>query len=64
VELLDGVGLLVEPTPRDLAAGIDRLAADAALRADLAAGSRAQAVTHAWPAVLAAVEDVYDKAGL
>jgi glycosyltransferase involved in cell wall biosynthesis len=64
VELLDGVGLLVEPTPLDLAAGIDRLAADAAFRADLAARSSAQASTHAWPAVLSAIEDVYDKAGL
>jgi phosphatidylinositol alpha-mannosyltransferase len=63
-ELLDGVGLLAEPTPLELAAAIDRLAADPAYRAELAARSAAKAATHAWPAVLAAVEDVYDKAGL
>ena len=64
VELLDGVGLLVEPTAPDLAAGIDRLAADAAFRGESAARSAARAAAHAWDAVIAAVEDVYDKAGL
>lgn len=64
VELLDGVGLLVEPTALDLAVGIDRLAADAALRGELAARCSARAATHAWDSVIAAVGDVYDKAGL
>ena len=63
-ELLGGVGLLVEPTAPALAAGIDRLAADAALRGELAARCSARAAAHAWDSVVAAVEDVYDKAGL
>jgi len=63
-ELLEGVGLLVEPTAPCLAEGIDRLAADPALRRTLAARCADRAAAHSWEAVVAAVENVYDKAGL
>lgn len=63
-ELLEGAGLLVRPTAPDLAEGIDRLAADAALRKSLAARCADRAAAHSWDSVLAAVENVYDKAGL
>jgi glycosyltransferase involved in cell wall biosynthesis len=63
-ELIDGVGLLVEPNPRALAAGIDELARDAALRAELAARSATRAARYTWGAAVAAVEAAYDKAGV
>jgi len=63
-ELLDGVGLLVPPTPRGLAEGIDRLAADPPLRRTVAEHCRDRAAAHSWESVVAAVENVYDKAGL
>jgi glycosyltransferase involved in cell wall biosynthesis len=62
-ELIDGVGLLVEPNPQALAAGIDALA-DAALRTELAARSAARAARYTWGAAVAAVEAAYDKAGV
>lgn len=64
IELLNGVGLLVDPTARDLAEGIDRLAADGELRAEIARRCRERAASHNWDTVIAAVEGVYDKAGL
>ncbi|SNS18499.1 2-deoxystreptamine N-acetyl-D-glucosaminyltransferase / 2-deoxystreptamine glucosyltransferase [Geodermatophilus pulveris] len=42
-----------------LAAALDRLAADPALRARLAAGARARAADYAWPALAARVAAVY-----
>jgi glycosyltransferase involved in cell wall biosynthesis len=63
-DLLEGVGLLVEPTAQALAAGIDRLAADPALRGELAVRCADRAAAYSWDSVLAAVENVYDKAGL
>lgn len=63
-ELIDGVGLLVEPDPHALAAGIDTLAGDAALRGELAARSVARAGRYTWDAAVAAVLAAYDKAGV
>jgi glycosyltransferase involved in cell wall biosynthesis len=63
-ELLDGVGLLVEPDAHALAKGIDTLARDAALREDLAARSATAATRYTWDAAVAAVEAAYDKAGV
>lgn len=63
-ELLADAGLLVRPSAPDLAEGIDRLAADPALRRTLAARCAARAAAHSWDSVVAAVENVYDKAGL
>jgi glycosyltransferase involved in cell wall biosynthesis len=63
-ELLQGVGELVPPTPQGLAEGIDRLAADPQLRRTVAARCAERAKAHSWESVVAAVENVYDKAGL
>jgi glycogen(starch) synthase len=53
-------GLLVPPGDVDaLAAALDRLAADPALRARLSAGARARAAGYAWPRLAARVAAVY-----
>jgi glycosyltransferase involved in cell wall biosynthesis len=54
-------GLLVPPSARDLAAGIDRVARDAGLRRDLADRARRRARRHAWPEIVARLESVYDE---
>jgi len=64
IELVDGVGLLAEPDPRALASAIDLLARDPDMRAKLAADGSARARAYTWDAVVAAVEHVYDEAGL
>ncbi len=63
-ELLDGVGLLAEPEPRALAAAVDQLARDRALRSELAARSVERARGYTWAATVAAVEAAYRKAGV
>ncbi|MFJ3922894.1 glycosyltransferase family 4 protein [Streptomyces sp. NPDC090022] len=63
-ELLGGSGLLAAPEPAALAAAVDRLAADADLRAELAAASAARARRHSWAEVARRVEDVYREAGI
>lgn len=64
IELVDGVGLLAEPKPRELAAAIDLLARDADRRAELAESGAQRAAGFTWEAVVAAVEQVYDRLGL
>ncbi|MDT3400666.1 glycosyltransferase family 4 protein [Streptomyces sp. B1866] len=61
-ELLDGVGLLAAPEPAALAAAVDQVAADPALRRDLGGRSAAAARAYTWDAVVEQVEDVYAKA--
>lgn len=60
-ELLRGVGLLVAPDAAELAAAIDRVAADPELRRQLAGRSAAAARGHSWAAVAEQVEQVYTK---
>lgn len=63
IETVEGAGVLVEPTPRALAAAIDTLARDrSALAAPAAAGAARVADRH-WHQVVAAVEDVYEQVG-
>jgi len=53
-------GLLVPPRqPRELAAAIDTLLDDPALRASMGAAGRARAEDFSWPRVTAKVEDYY-----
>jgi glycosyltransferase involved in cell wall biosynthesis len=52
--------LVVNPTAEDVAAGIDRLARDPQLRADLAARGRARAERHTWASLLDTLEQIYD----
>ena len=55
-------GLLVPPLDVDaLAAALDRLTADPALRAALSAGARARARHYAWPRLAARVAEVYGR---
>ncbi|MFJ9545759.1 glycosyltransferase family 4 protein [Streptomyces erythrochromogenes] len=63
-ELLCGVGLLAAPDPASLAAAVDRLASDPALRARLAGRSAERARRHTWEEVTRQVELVYRKAGI
>lgn len=58
-ELIGGVGLLAAPEPAALAVAVDRLAEDAALRAELSARSAEAARSYSWEAVAARVEQVY-----
>ena len=61
-ELLGGVGLLADPEPAALAAGIDRLARDPDLRLRLARRSAEAAPGYSWEAVTRQVEQVYASA--
>ncbi|MFF5964054.1 glycosyltransferase family 4 protein [Streptomyces collinus] len=63
-ELVRGTGLLAAPEPAALAAALDSVAADPALRARLARASTERARNHSWQTVARQVEDVYAKAGL
>ncbi|MFJ1563702.1 glycosyltransferase family 4 protein [Streptomyces erythrochromogenes] len=63
-ELLRGVGLLAAPDPASLAAAVDRLASDPALRGRLAGRSAERARRHTWEEVTRQVEFVYRKAGI
>ncbi|THA82255.1 glycosyltransferase family 4 protein [Streptomyces sp. A0592] len=63
-ELLRGVGLLAAPDPVSLAAAVDRLASDPALRGRLAGRSAERARRHTWEEVTRQVELVYRKAGI
>ncbi|MEU6901976.1 glycosyltransferase family 4 protein [Streptomyces virginiae] len=63
-ELLRGVGLLAAPDPASLAAAVDRLASDPALRGRLAGRSAERASRHTWEEVTRQVELVYRKAGI
>ncbi|MGY1672300.1 glycosyltransferase [Geodermatophilus sp. SYSU D00710] len=55
-------GLLVPPGDVDaLAAALDRVTAEPALRSRLAAGARARAADYAWPALAGRVAEVYDR---
>ena len=55
-------GLLVTPgDPAALAAALDRLVGEPALRARLAAGARARSADYGWPALAARVAAVYDR---
>jgi len=58
---LGEAGLLVAPTPRAVAQGIDRLAADACLRADLSARARRRASDFGWDRTVEAVEALYEE---
>ncbi|MFE1898428.1 glycosyltransferase family 4 protein [Streptomyces yangpuensis] len=64
MELLCGVGLLAAPDPASLAAAVDRLASDPALRRRLAGLSAERARRHTWEEVTRQVELVYRKAGI
>ncbi|MGW6612200.1 glycosyltransferase family 4 protein [Streptomyces erythrochromogenes] len=63
-ELLRDVGLLAAPDPASLAAAVDRLASDPALRGRLAGRSAERARRHTWEEVTRQVELVYRKAGI
>ncbi|MFF9979159.1 glycosyltransferase family 4 protein [Streptomyces erythrochromogenes] len=63
-ELLHGVGLLAAPDPVSLAAAVDRLASDPALRGRLAGRSAERARRHTWEEITRQVELVYRKAGI
>jgi phosphatidylinositol alpha-mannosyltransferase len=58
-EALAGTGLLTSPDPESLAAALDRVAADPALRADLAARSLLRAQEYSWPRLVQRLERLY-----
>jgi glycosyltransferase involved in cell wall biosynthesis len=63
IETVQGVGLLVEPTPQALAAAIDSLARDRSALAAPAAAGAARVAESRWDLVVAAIEDVYEQVG-
>lgn len=62
LELLGGVGILTEPDPAALAAGLDSIAADAGLFERLAARSSEVAASYTWSVVVEKVRAAYAKA--
>ncbi|MEY9856028.1 glycosyltransferase involved in cell wall biosynthesis [Catenulispora sp. GAS73] len=63
IETIEGAGVLVEPTPRALAAAIDSLARDRSTLAATAAAGTARVADSRWDDVVAAIEDVYEQVG-
>ncbi|GAA1961499.1 glycosyltransferase family 4 protein [Catenulispora subtropica] len=63
IETVEGAGLLVPPTPQDLAAAIDNLARDRSALAALAATGSARVIGSRWDHVVSAIEDVYEQVG-
>jgi phosphatidylinositol alpha-mannosyltransferase len=63
IETVEGAGVLVEPTPQALAAGIDSLARDRSALAPLAAAGAARVADSRWDRVVSAIEDVYEQVG-
>ena len=59
-ELLSGVGLLVPASAAGLREGIRAIAAEPALRADLAERSRAAGRAASWDRQIAVIEEIYD----
>ncbi len=59
VELLDGIGMLVEPSAEAVAAGIGRLAGDHDLRTALAGRSRLAGKEMSWPRRIDQLDDLY-----
>jgi glycosyltransferase involved in cell wall biosynthesis len=60
-ETVGEAGLLVDPEPSALAAAIDRLAVDEALRARLARAGAHRAGDHSWATLRGTLDDVYDR---
>ena len=58
-EALAGTGLLTSPDPESLAAALDRVADDPALRAELAARSLLRAQEYSWPRLVQRLESLY-----
>jgi glycosyltransferase involved in cell wall biosynthesis len=52
--------LVVAPTAKAVAAGIDRMASEPALREDLSAKGRERADAYGWDRVICAIEDLYE----
>ncbi|MBS2532693.1 glycosyltransferase family 4 protein [Catenulispora sp. NF23] len=63
IETVQGVGVLVEPTPQALATTIDSLARDRSALAAPAAAGAARVADSRWDRVVAAIEDVYEQVG-
>ncbi|MFL6116803.1 MAG: glycosyltransferase family 4 protein [Catenulispora sp.] len=63
IETVQGAGVLVEPTPRALAAAIDGLARDRSALAAPAAAGAARVADRRWDRVVSAIEDVYERVG-
>ncbi|ACU75247.1 glycosyl transferase group 1 [Catenulispora acidiphila DSM 44928] len=63
IETVEGVGVLVAPTPQAMAAAIDTLARDRSALAAPAAAGRARVADSRWDQVVAAIEDVYEQVG-
>ena len=62
-ELLADRGLLAAPEPAELAAALDRVAADPRLRGRLAASSAGAALGYSWEVVADMVENIYSEVG-
>jgi glycosyltransferase involved in cell wall biosynthesis len=60
-ELVDGVGLLVDPRPEALGDAIQRVAADPELCAKLASTSAERSRSHSWNERIVELEHLYDR---